>query len=150
MTLAYVGLGSNSGDRRAHLDAAVTALGPVRVSSYLETPALLAEGDTKAQPPYLNAVAVVETVLPARAFLEVLRTIERQEGREAVRARWQPRTLDLDLLLYGELVIEEPDLKVPHPELHRRRFVLEPLVEIAPDVVHPVLRVSVRELLARI
>jgi 2-amino-4-hydroxy-6-hydroxymethyldihydropteridine diphosphokinase len=150
VTVAYVGLGSNLGDRRAHLDAAVKALGATKVSRYLETPALLAPGDTRAQPPYLNAVAQVQTELEPRALLERLREIERSQGRPSERAKWQSRTLDLDLLLFGDRVVDEPGLTVPHPELHKRRFVLEPLAELAPDVLHPVLKVTVGQLLARL
>jgi 2-amino-4-hydroxy-6-hydroxymethyldihydropteridine diphosphokinase len=147
VTVAYVALGSNLGDRRAHLDAAVRALEPLKVSRYLETPALLAPGDTTAQPEYLNAAAAVETALEPLAFLARLRELEQARGRPPQRARWQPRTLDLDVLLFGDRVIDEPELKVPHPQLHLRRFVLEPLAEIAPHVVHPVLHLSVRDLL---
>ncbi|MBK7862184.1 MAG: 2-amino-4-hydroxy-6-hydroxymethyldihydropteridine diphosphokinase [Archangiaceae bacterium] len=150
MTRAYVGLGSNLGDRRAHLDAAVAKLEATRVSTYLETAALLAPGDAVPQPAYLNAVAEVETALEPHALLARLREIEQAEGRPAQRERWQPRTLDLDLLLYGDRVIDSPDLEVPHPELHRRRFVLEPLCELAPTALHPRLKITVRELLAQL
>ena len=149
----YLGLGSNLGDRRAHLDAAVQALkllGEVtRVSPYLETPALLAPGDTTPQPPYLNGVLAFETTLEPLALLRALREIERAQGRPADRARWQPRTLDLDILLWGDRVIDTPELQVPHPQMHLRRFVLEPLAVIAGGAVHPVLEATVTELLAR-
>jgi 2-amino-4-hydroxy-6-hydroxymethyldihydropteridine diphosphokinase len=148
VTQVCVALGSNLGDRRAHLDAAVRALKPLRVSSYYETPALLAPGDETPQPSYLNAAAVLETSLEPRALLQWLRSIEAAQGRAGVRARWQPRTLDLDLLLYGEQIIDEPGLNVPHPELHKRRFVLEPLAEVVPEARHPMLGKTVRELLA--
>jgi len=150
VTVAFIGLGSNLGDRAAHLDAAVKALGAARVSRYVETPALLAPGDTKPQPAYLNAAAEVHTELAPRALLERLREIEQAEGRPRERAKWQARTLDLDLLLYGDRVIDEPGLEVPHPAMHERRFVLEPLAELAPHALHPVLRVTVAELLARL
>lgn len=150
MTVVYVGLGSNLGDRRAQLDAAVEALRPVKVSRYLETAALLAPGDVTPQPAYLNAVAQVDTDLEPRAMLARLREIERAAGRPEARERWQPRTLDLDILLYGDLVIDEPGLNVPHPEMHQRRFVLEPLAEIAPDALHPVFNLTVRTLLGQI
>lgn len=148
MTVVYVALGSNLGDRRAHLDAAARALRASRVSKYYETPALLAPGDTTPQPAYLNAVAEVMTELEPGAFLRGLREIERAEGRPEERARWAARTLDLDVLLFGDRVIDEPELKVPHPRMHERRFVLEPLAELAPRVVHPVLKRTVADLLA--
>ena len=149
MTRAYLALGSNLSDRRAHLDAAVAALKPLAVSRYLETEAMLAPGDATPQPKYLNAAAALDTELEPLQLLSWLREIERREGRSAQRARWQPRPLDLDILLYGDRVIDTPELKVPHPEMHRRRFVLEPLAEIAPDAVHPLLKLSIHELLER-
>lgn len=146
----YLGLGSNLGDRKAHLDAALKALTPDGVSTFIETPALLAPGDTTAQPAYLNAVCALETMLTPRELMLWLRDLELEAGREKDRARWQPRPLDLDILLFGDLVIDEPDLKVPHPEMHKRRFVLEPLAELAPNARHPVLDLTVAELLARV
>ena len=144
---AYIALGSNVGDRAGHFNAALAGLagtGGVQLracSSLYETSAVGPE-----QPDYLNAVVVAQVELPPLALLERLRALERASGRVR-RERWGPRTLDLDLLLYGERVVEEPGLSVPHPELHRRRFVLEPLVEVAPWAVHPVLAQSMDELL---
>ena len=90
------------------------------------------------QPRFLNGVAEVETSLPARDLLARLLEIERELGRDrAASERWRPRTIDLDLLLYGDRVIDEPGLRVPHPRLHERRFVLEPLAELAPGLVVP-------------
>jgi 2-amino-4-hydroxy-6-hydroxymethyldihydropteridine diphosphokinase len=150
----HLGLGSNLGDRRAHLEAAVDrlrALGEVlAVSPMIETPALLAPGDTTPQPAYLNAAVALETKLEPLALLEALRAIERAEGRPAERARWQSRTLDLDILLFGDQVIDTVTLKVPHPQMHLRRFVLEPLAAIAPEAVHTLLHLTVRELLVRV
>ncbi len=133
---AAVGLGSNLGDREAHLRAAVAGLAGlgdvVAVSSLYETAPL----GGVPQAPYLNAVAVVATVLPARAFLDGLLELERAAGRER-RERWGPRTLDCDLLLHGDAAIDEPGLRVPHPRLTERRFVLEPLVEVCPGARLP-------------
>lgn len=147
---AYIGLGGNLGDRAALLAAAVSSLG---ASAGVEVRACSSLYETAAvgppQPDYLNAVVVVHTSLEPAALLERLRALERAAGRER-RERWGPRTLDADLLLYGERVVDEPGLTVPHPELHRRRFVLEPLAEVAPWAVHPVLARTVDELLRQL
>ena len=139
---AYIGLGSNVGDRRATLDAALLRLAPRRVSRVVETePWGLA-----SQPRFLNAAAEMETDLDPEALLERLLSIEKEFGR--VRAeRWGPRTLDLDLLLYGDLVIRTETLAVPHPRLADRRFVLEGLAELCPDHPVPGSGRTVRELL---
>jgi 2-amino-4-hydroxy-6-hydroxymethyldihydropteridine diphosphokinase len=143
-----VALGSNLGDRRAHLDHAVASLGTLlrklTVSAYCDT---VPQGVVGPHPLYLNAVAVGETALPARALLEALLAIERRRGRERPYPN-APRTLDLDLILCGEKVIDEPGLIVPHPRFRERRFVLEPLAEIAPDLRDPVTGKTVGELLA--
>jgi 2-amino-4-hydroxy-6-hydroxymethyldihydropteridine diphosphokinase len=136
--LAAVGLGSNLGDRESNLDYAVEQLASVlrglRVSRYRETAPVGVAGD---QPPFLNAAAIGEATLPPRKLLETLLQIERRRGRERPYPN-APRTIDLDLLLYGDDRIDEPGLTVPHPRFRERRFVLEPLVEIAPDLVDPV------------
>ena len=133
MTRAYVGLGANLGDREATIRAAVAALpGVVAVSRLLETNPV---GVTD-QPRFLNGVAALETDLSARELLDRLLEIERELGRER-RERWGPRTIDLDLLLYGEETVDEPGLTVPHPRLHERRFALEPLAELEPDALIP-------------
>lgn len=98
---------------------------------------------------FVNAVAEIRTALPPRELLSALLHIENRMGRVRAR-RWGPRVIDLDLLLYGQSVIEEPGLTVPHPELHKRRFVLVPLNEIAPYAVHPVFGISVKSLLDRL
>jgi 2-amino-4-hydroxy-6-hydroxymethyldihydropteridine diphosphokinase len=133
MTRAYVGLGANLGDREATIRAAVAALpGVLAVSSLRETEPV---GVTD-QPRFLNGVAALETELSARDLLDTLLALERRLGRER-RERWGPRTIDLDLLLFGQEAIDEPGLTVPHPRLHERRFALEPLAEIAPDALIP-------------
>ena len=149
MPRAYVGLGSNLGDREATLLAALELLGRsvrvVAVSSVRETEPW---GDPN-QPLYLNAVAAVETQLSPRGLLDVLLAVERELGRERSGRRYGPRTIDLDLLVHGDEVLDEPGLTVPHPRLHERRFVLEPLAELAPGLVVPG-RGAVGELLAAV
>ena len=138
--IAFVGLGGNLGDPVATLGAALQALDEVqdtrllRASRLYRTPAWGLE----QQPDFINAVAMLETRLGALALLESLFVIERQHGRvREAEQRWGPRTLDLDLLLYGDAVIDEPGLRVPHPHLHERAFALLPLLEIAADVEIP-------------
>jgi 2-amino-4-hydroxy-6-hydroxymethyldihydropteridine diphosphokinase len=139
VTRAYVGLGANLGDRENTLRAAVEALGGeegievVRVSTLRETePVGVGE-----QPLYLNGVAGLETTLTARELLDRLLAVEQRFGRVRVPGEHGPRSLDLDLLLYGDEEIDEPGLTVPHPRLHERSFVLEPLAEVAPTLVVP-------------
>jgi len=143
-------LGSNLGDRIAHLDYAVTRLHDLlrglRVSRYRDTAPV---GVAGPQPLYLNAAAVGATRLPPRDLLDQLLEIEGERGRERPFPS-APRTLDLDLILYGGLVIDEPGLVVPHPRFRERRFVLEPLAEIAPDLVDPVTGTTIGQLLARL
>jgi 2-amino-4-hydroxy-6-hydroxymethyldihydropteridine diphosphokinase len=135
---AYIGLGSNLGERESMIRQALEALSLlpetdlVRASSLYDTEPV---GDVD-QPNFLNAVAQVETDLPASQLLWNLQLIEKRLGRERVR-RWGPRVIDLDLLLFGDEIIEEGTLRVPHPELTRRAFVLVPLVELEPLLVHP-------------
>lgn len=145
MTVAYIGLGANLGEREETIRAAVAKLpGVVAVSPLRETDPV---GVTD-QPRFLNGVAALETELAPRELLDVLLAIERRLGRER-RERWGPRTIDLDLLLYGDEVIDEDGLKIPHPRLHERRFVLEPLADLAPQLVVPGLG-GVEDLLAEL
>jgi 2-amino-4-hydroxy-6-hydroxymethyldihydropteridine diphosphokinase len=148
--VAVVALGSNLGDRQAHLDRAIERLarhlGALRVSSVHETDPVGVPGD---QPRFLNAVAVGETTLDARALLGELLAIEREAGRERPYAG-AARTLDLDLILFGDAIIDEPHLTVPHPRFRERRFVLEPLVEIARTLKDPVSGLTMAELLIRL
>ncbi len=137
---ACIGLGANLGDAADTLRQAVAALAGregivVRaVSPFYRTPAWGRED----QPDFINAVALVETSLPPRALLDLLLAVEAGFGRRRVEGeRWGPRTLDLDLLLYGDAVIDEPGLRVPHPHLHERAFALVPLLDVLPDARIP-------------
>jgi 2-amino-4-hydroxy-6-hydroxymethyldihydropteridine diphosphokinase len=144
-----IALGSNLGDRRANLESAVDLILPhlrsAIVSSFVETePEGVAE-----QPRFLNGAVVGETSLPPRALLARLLAIEQQLGR--TRPYWgAPRTIDLDLILYGDAVLQEAGLQVPHPRFRERRFVLDPLIEIGPDLVDPVTGLSIRALRAQL
>jgi 2-amino-4-hydroxy-6-hydroxymethyldihydropteridine diphosphokinase len=136
---AYVGLGANIGDPAAALAAALAELAAepgielVAVSSVRETEPVGYED----QPRFLNAAAALETVLTPRELLDRLLAVERGLGRTRTGPRYGPRTIDLDLLLYGAERIDEPGLEVPHPRLHERRFALEPLAELDPGLVVP-------------
>ena len=146
MPLAYVGLGTNLGDREAMLRRAIDLLGErVRVravSSIRETePWGLVD-----QPPFLNAAVEIDTELGPRELLGLLLELAQLLGRTREGQRYGPRTIDLDLLVYGDEIVEEPGLTVPHPRLHERRFALEPLAELEPELVVPG-RGPVRQLL---
>ena len=139
MTRAYVGLGANLGDRAAALWAALEQLSSepglsvVAVSSFRETePVGLVD-----QPRFLNAAAAVDTTLRPRDLLDRLLAIERRLGRTRAGPRYGPRTIDLDLLLYGNEIVAAEGVEVPHPRLHERLFALEPLAELEPELVVP-------------
>ena len=139
MTTAWIGLGSNLGDREAYLHRALDALG---ADSAVEVTAVSTFAETEPvgfldQPRFLNAAVRVETDLTPRQLLERLLAIERELGRTRKGPRFGPRTIDLDLLLFGDEVMDEPGLRIPHPRLHERRFVLEPLAELDPALVVP-------------
>jgi len=151
MPRAYVGLGSNMGDRErllwgaVHMLAFNTEVEVVAVSAIRETePVGIAD-----QPPFLNGVVAIDTELGPRALLDLLLSIELELGRTRDGPRFGPRTIDLDVLLYGDEVVDEPGLIVPHPRLHERRFVLEPLAELDPELVVPE-KGAVQALLARV
>jgi 2-amino-4-hydroxy-6-hydroxymethyldihydropteridine diphosphokinase len=145
-----VALGSNCGDRRAHLDYAVstlrTLLTNLTVSRYYET---IPVGVSGPQALFLNAAAVGDTGMSARTLLDALLAIEHERGRERPYAN-APRTLDLDVILFGDAIVEEPGLQVPHPRFRERRFVLQPLAEVAPDLRDPVSGKTIAELLTAV
>jgi 2-amino-4-hydroxy-6-hydroxymethyldihydropteridine diphosphokinase len=144
---AYLSLGSNLGDRRANLRNAIGKLlnlgRLVAVSSFFETEPV----ELTDQPWFLNCAVALQTDLSAEDFLSEIMMIEREMGRQRTQPKG-PRTVDIDILLFGKAMLTTAQLTLPHPAMHRRRFVLEPLVEIAPDLRHPLLKKSARELLA--
>ncbi len=145
--LVYISLGSNVGDRSANLRGTTERLGEVGLvkakSGFYETEPV----ELRDQPWFLNSVVALETNLTPEELLKKVLAIEHEMGRIRTRDKG-PRSIDIDILLFGDQLIEERGLKIPHPAMHQRRFVLEPLAEIAPEVVHPQLRKTARELLA--
>ena len=149
---AYIGIGSNLGNRIERCQEAIRAMAEIagvtvmRASSLYETAPIPPASDGW----FVNGVVLVQTQLkPETLLLELLR-VERSMGRVAERARGEDRSIDLDLLLVGSQVVEQPDLVLPHPRLHQRRFVLVPLCELDPDLRHPVFGVTMRQLLDRL
>lgn len=150
---AYIGLGTNLGDKKNNLTRAIGGLARlngvrvIRHSGFYPTAPL---GYTN-QPAFLNAAVEIRTSLAPEQLFRGLKSLEHKLGRKRQQAvRWGPRVIDLDILFYGDAVIKSPELVVPHPRLHERRFVLEPLSEIAPALMHPVYQKTVRKLLETI
>jgi 2-amino-4-hydroxy-6-hydroxymethyldihydropteridine diphosphokinase len=145
-SIFYLSLGSNVGDRRKHLREAFQRLEAagqvVLVSSFYETEPV----EFTDQEWFLNCVVALETTKTPEQLMTALLQIEREMGRRRTQNKG-PRNIDLDILLFGDLVVDAPELSIPHPTMHLRRFVLEPLAEIAPEAWHPVLKKSARELL---
>lgn len=152
MVIAYLGLGSNLGNRLAFLrggrDHLISRFDIVllRASGIFETEAV---GGPPDNPPFLNTVLEIETSLSPRDLLAACQAVEDEFGRTRPM-EWAPRTLDIDLLMYGEATLSEADLQVPHPRLHERNFVLAPLSELAPGLIHPVLQKTIRVLTAEL
>lgn len=148
MTVVYLLLGSNENNRQHNLEQALRLIALkgceiLNLSGLYETEAW----GLKEQQAFINQAVAVQTTLPPLQLLSTLKSIEKEVGRVET-VKWGPRVIDIDILFYGTAIINEPELKVPHPFLHQRRFTLAPLSEIAPQLVHPVLNQTVAQLLA--
>lgn len=148
---AYIALGSNIGDRLAHFSYATNALASLpectvqKISDYITTPPY---GPVK-QEDFLNGCIQIRTLLPPEELLALLHKIEQERGRTR-EIHWGPRTLDLDILLYDDIILHSDDLTIPHPEMHKREFVLKPLAQISPYTMHPIYRETIASLMEKI
>ena len=159
VTTTYIALGSNLGDKRQNIKMAIRSVKQLKKTSVTgvsklyrtlpENRACRQAGNTP-QPNFINAVIKIETTLPATTLLKELLRIEKTLGRIRIGGQLLPRTIDLDVLLYGRKSYRLPHLTIPHPRMHRRRFVLEPLCELAPDLTHPLLNKSICTLLKKL
>ena len=149
MSRVFIGIGSNEGDRLQHLSHAIRAIGAINGVQLVQMATIIETEPVGGPPqgPYLNTVIEIETTVSPLALLTQLQEIERQLGRLPSPQRWAPRPIDLDLLLYDDQIVELPQLSIPHPRMHERRFVLEPLAQVAPEIVHPVRQQSIAALL---
>lgn len=150
MSIVYIGIGSNLGNRQENCLRAIELLKKKGIvvkkrSSIYETE----PWGVKDQPPFLNMAIEIETELEPAELLIVLKDIEREVGRER-SFKWGPRIIDLDILLFEDIILNEDNLKIPHPLMHERDFVLRPLCEIAPEIKHPLLKLSMNELLQQL
>lgn len=146
MVNVFLLLGSNLGDRKLHLQQAIERIedeiAPIINQSAVYETQSWGKADS---PDYLNQVILIQTGLSAQVILQIILNIEWKIGRVR-EEKWGPRVIDIDILFYGDALIDEPELKIPHPELHKRRFTLEPLAAIAPDLVHPILNKNILQL----
>ncbi|GAB4405766.1 MAG: 2-amino-4-hydroxy-6-hydroxymethyldihydropteridine diphosphokinase [Thermodesulfovibrionales bacterium] len=150
MAIAYIGVGSNLGNREDNCLKAIKLLSDKGITVRKQSSLYETEPwGVKDQPWFINTVIEIETAIEPEELLQMLKEVERDIGRVDTY-RWGPRVIDLDILLYNDLVMDTPHLKIPHPLIHERDFVLRPLSEIAPDKTHPVLKKTIKELLSEL
>lgn len=153
MIQVILAFGSNLGDRSKNIQAAISELvflKDLKVSKFYEYPALLPDaGAVEWDLPFLNAAAMGFTSLQPLELFKEIKTVEKKLGRDAQAPRWSPRIIDIDIIFYGDLVLSTPELTIPHPEMSKRLFVLEPVAEIAAGFNHPVLNITAQDLLLK-